>query len=53
MRLGDFVKVKDQDITGVIVEVYGNKAVIEDDSSEYEAPENRLEYFLSDLENAE
>jgi hypothetical protein len=24
--------------------------VIEDDSSEYEAPDNRLEYFVTDLE---
>ena len=50
MNIGDRVAVIDQDITGQIVELWGNKAVIEDDSSEYEAPENRLEYFLSELE---
>ena len=51
MNVGDFVKVKNQDISGLIVELYGNKAVIEDDSSEYEAPDNRLEYFISELED--
>jgi len=50
MNIGTIVKIKDQDISGVIVELYGNKAVIEDDSSEYEAPDNRLEYFISELE---
>jgi hypothetical protein len=50
MDIGSIVKVKDQDITGVIVENYGNKMVIEDDSSEYSAPDNRLEYFVSELE---
>lgn len=50
MNIGDIVKVKNQDITGTIIEHYGNKVVIEDDSSEYEAPDNRLEYFVSDLE---
>lgn len=50
MDIGSIVKVKDQDIMGVIVENYGNKMVIEDDSSEYLAPDNRLEYFVSELE---
>ena len=50
MNIGDIVQVIGQDISGPIVEIYGNKAVIEDDASEYEAPENRLEYFLSELE---
>jgi hypothetical protein len=50
MNIGDIVKVKNQNITGIIVEQYGNKVVIEDDSSEYEAPDNRLEYFVSELE---
>jgi hypothetical protein len=52
MNIGDMVKVKNQDITGTIVEHYGNKVVIEDDSSEYESPDNRLEYFVSELEDA-
>jgi hypothetical protein len=50
MKLGDFVSVIGQDITGYIVEIYGNKAVIEDNSSEYAAPDNRLEYHLSELQ---
>jgi hypothetical protein len=50
MNIGDIVKVKNQEITRTIVEHYGNKVVIEDDSSEYEAPDNRLEYFVTDLE---
>ena len=52
MNVGSRVKVLDQDISGLIVELYGNKAVIEDDSSEYEWPDNRLEYFLTELEEA-
>ena len=50
MQIGYYVSVKDQDIRGLIVEIYGNKVVIEDDSSEYEAPDNRLEFKLSDIE---
>jgi len=50
MNIGDFVRVKNQDITGIIIEHYGNKVVIEDDSSEFEAPDNRLEYHLSEIE---
>jgi hypothetical protein len=50
MNIGDYVKVIEQDITGFIVEIYGNKAVIEDDCSEYLAPDNRLEYRLTELE---
>lgn len=53
MNIKDYVKVIDQDITGYIVEIYGNKAIIEDDCSEYDFPENRLEYFISDLEIVE
>jgi len=49
MNIGDKIKVIDQDITGIIVEDYGNKIVIEDDSSEFEAPDNRLEYLKSEV----
>ena len=49
MNPGDIVKVIDQDITGEIVEVYGNKVVIIDIDSEYEYPDNRLEYRKSEL----
>jgi len=50
MNIGDYVKVIEQDIQGIIVEMWSNKAVIEDDASEFEFPENRLEFNLSDLE---
>lgn len=48
MNIGDFVKVIDENITGEIVEIFGNLAVIIDDSSEFE--DNRLEYKISELE---
>ena len=51
-KIGDRVKVCDQDIWGLIVERWGNRAVIEDEDSEYEWPENRLEYHTSELEAA-
>jgi predicted HAD superfamily phosphohydrolase len=50
MNIGDRVKVIDQDITGLIVALHGNKATIEDEDSEYESPDNNLEYRLSELE---
>ena len=34
MQVGDQVRVVGQDITGPIVEMYGNKVVIEDDDAE-------------------
>lgn len=50
INVGDFVKVKDQDIQGIVVEIYGNRVIIEDDFSEYECPDNRLEYKLTEIE---
>ena len=50
MKIGDFIKVKEQDIFGVIVEDYGNKVVIEDEASEFEYPDNRLEFHKCELE---
>ena len=50
MNIGDRVKVIDQDITGLIIALHGNKATIEDEDSEYESPDNNLEYRLSELE---
>ena len=49
ITIGSYVKVKGQDIYGVVVEDYGTKLVIEDESSEYEAPDNRLEYRFTEL----
>ena len=48
--IGDKVRVKDQNITGVVVHVLDNRLVIEDDDSEFEWPENRLEYRFSEVE---
>ena len=48
--IGDKVKVKDQDIRGYIVEKFDNKIIIEDQDSEYAAPDNRLEYRVSEVE---
>lgn len=51
INVSDFVQVKRQpDITGQIIELHGNRAVIIDDSSEHEYPENCLEFKLSELE---
>jgi len=52
IMIGDYVKVKNQDIQGFVVESYGNKVVIIDDNSEYEHPDNRLEYFATELQLA-
>ena len=48
MNVGDFVKVIDQNITGKIIELFGNLAIIVDDDSEFD--DNRLEYKISELE---
>ena len=52
-QIGDRVAVIGQDITGEVVEVWGEKLVIEDDDSEFTWPENRLEYRFSEVELAE
>ena len=48
MNIGDFVKVIDKNITGEIVDLFGNLAIIIDDDSEFD--DNRLEYKISELE---
>ena len=51
-KIGDTVKVKDQDIIGIIVEhSSGSRLVIEEMESEFEAPDNRLEYSETELES--
>lgn len=51
MTVGDFVRVLvSEGITGQIIEDLGNKIVMVDDSSEYEYPENLLEFHKSELE---
>jgi hypothetical protein len=53
ISIGDKVKVKDQDITGIVVETWNNKVVIQDLDSEYKSPDDRLEYHISDLEESQ
>lgn len=51
-QIGDRIRVIEQDITGEVVEVWGEHLVIEDDDSEFAWPENRLEYRFSEVEPA-
>ena len=50
INISDFVTTKDKSITGQVMEIIGNRAVIIDDASEYEYPENCLEFKISDLQ---
>jgi RNase P/RNase MRP subunit p29 len=49
IQVGDKVEVIDQNITGIVVETYHNTVVIEDDDSEWEWPENRLAFKISEV----
>ena len=51
-EVGDYVKVKDQDIYGEILVIHydTNEIVIRDDASEYEAPDDQLVYRPDELE---
>jgi hypothetical protein len=50
MKIGDRVKVKEQDIYGRVVAFYIKSLVIEDEDSEWEWPENCLEYRIDEVE---
>jgi hypothetical protein len=50
INISDFVTTKDKSISGQVMEIIGNRAVIIDDASEYEYPENCLEFQISDLQ---
>jgi len=50
INISDFVTTKDKTITGQVMEIIGNRAVIIDDASEYDYPENCLEFKISDLQ---
>tara|TARA_B100000945_G_scaffold316305_1_gene316966 strand:+ start:851 stop:1069 length:219 start_codon:yes stop_codon:yes gene_type:complete len=56
VAIGDKVKVIDQEITGTVIEDYGNKVVIEEDDAEIELSvfsefeDDTLLFFKSDLE---
>ncbi len=51
--VGSRVRLRDQDIWGVVDEIVGNHVIIEDEHSEYEYPENRLEFHMDDVIEAE
>ena len=50
INISDFVTTKDKSVSGQVMEIIGNKAVIIDDASESEYPENCLEFKISDLQ---
>ena len=50
INLSDFVTNKDKSISGQVMEIIGNRAIIIDDASESDYPENCREFQLSDLE---
>ena len=50
INISDFVTTKDKSISGQVMEIIGNRAFIIDDASEYDYPENCLEFKLSELE---
>lgn len=53
IQVGSRVRLRDQDIWGVVDEIVGNHVIIEDEHSEYEYPENRLEFHMDDVIEAE
>jgi hypothetical protein len=50
INISDFVTNKDKSISGQVMEIVGNRAVIIDDASEYDYPENCLEFQISELD---
>ena len=50
INVSDFVTTKDRTISGQVMEITGNRAVVIDDASEYEYPENCLEFKLTELD---
>jgi len=50
INISDFVTTKDKSISGQVMEIVGNRAIIIDDASESDYPENCQEFELSDLE---
>jgi hypothetical protein len=50
INISDFVTNQDRTISGQVIEIIGNRAVVIDDASEYEYPENCLEFQILDLQ---
>jgi hypothetical protein len=53
ITVGSRVRLRDQDIWGVVDEIVGRHVIIEDEHSELEYPDNRLEFHLDDVIEAE
>jgi len=50
INISDFVTNRDRTISGQVMEIVGNRAVVINDASELEYPENCLELQISDLQ---
>lgn len=50
INVSDFVVNRDQSISGQVIEIVGNHAMIIDDASEYEYPDSILQFKISDLQ---
>lgn len=50
INLSDFVTTQDKSISGQVMEILGNRAVIIDDASEHDYPDNCREFKLSELD---
>ena len=50
INISDFVTNRDRTISGQVMEIIGNRAVIIDDASELEYPENCREFSISELD---
>jgi hypothetical protein len=50
INISDFVTNKDRSISGQVMEIVGNRAIIINDASDLDYPENCLEYSILDLE---
>ena len=53
ITVGSRVRLRDQDIWGVVDEIVGRHVIIEDEHSELEYPDNRLEFHQDDVIEAE
>ena len=53
INISDFVTTQDKSISGQVIEIVGNRAMIIDDSSEYEYPDSILEFKINDLQPLE
>lgn len=52
IKIGDRVKVIDQEIFGVVLRIsnFTNEVIIKDEDSEFESPDDELVYRFSELE---